>query len=214
MIEQPGLRERKKQRTRRALIESALRLFDEQGYDQTPVSQIAAAAEVSTKTFFSYFPSKADVLFADPQTRVEAALQAITERGPDEAISEVLARAVDRMLTAARHDDPALGITRQRLIVSVPAVRARALHHVLATQAHLADALHRAYPDELDPVSAAAVVGALLGAILAAIQASLRLSYPAEQMRAAVRHATSMAIQAADATITARQRWPTGTATT
>lgn len=194
MIEEVGLRQRKKERTRRALVEAALRLFEEQGYDQTTIRQVAAAAEVSTKTFFSYFPSKADVLFADPLTRVEAAVRVLADRRPDDAIPDALWRAVDQMLTVPETDLPG-GLIRQRLIVSVPAVQGRALHHLLAAQAQLADTLHRAYPDDLDPVSAAAMVGALLGALIAAIQASVRQGYPADAMIAAARRATDIAIK-------------------
>jgi AcrR family transcriptional regulator len=61
----PGLRERKKARTRATIRRQAMRLFLEQGYAQTSVEQIAEAAEVSPSTFFRYFPTKEEVVLAD-----------------------------------------------------------------------------------------------------------------------------------------------------
>lgn len=63
---EPGLRERKKQQTRRAIHEAALELIDEQGLEATTIDQICGAADVSSRTFFNYFPSKAAALLQLP----------------------------------------------------------------------------------------------------------------------------------------------------
>jgi AcrR family transcriptional regulator len=75
-----GLRERKKQRTRDAISRAAQELFAERGYQATTLAEIAAAADVSPRTIFAYFPCKEDMLFCDFQATRDALAQALAER--------------------------------------------------------------------------------------------------------------------------------------
>jgi AcrR family transcriptional regulator len=80
MNREPGLRERKKQRTRETIASVALDLFAERGYHATTLADIAEAADVSTRTIFSYYPSKEDILFSDFPELKEALAGALAER--------------------------------------------------------------------------------------------------------------------------------------
>lgn len=104
----PGLRERKRLRTKRAIREAALTLFTEQGYDDTTVEQITELAEVANATFFRYFPGKADVVLNFHEALLPALWEAVVRRPPQEsdfvairnAIKQVWLVEFDRDLTA------------------------------------------------------------------------------------------------------------------
>lgn len=197
MTDRQGLRERKKERTRQALIAAAVRLFAEKGYDGTTVAEIAEAADVTTRTFFLHFPAKEDVLFIDAQARVELALRAVAERRPGEPLPEVLAAAMHRMIADAGANDLVSGLAglRAKLVLGEPAILRRMLHVLYDGQTRLAEALVRAYPGELDPIDAAALVGSLLGAVNAATMAALHRGDPPERVREAMTRATALALR-------------------
>ncbi|WP_067798961.1 TetR family transcriptional regulator [Actinomadura formosensis] len=116
------LRERKKLRTRRAIQDHALRLFAEQGYDETTVEQIAAAAEISPSTFFRYFPTKEDVVVTDEYDPImaEIARGLPRELPPIEAIRTMLRELLPQVFES----DLEVVKARMRLIANIPAVRA------------------------------------------------------------------------------------------
>ncbi|MCX5334443.1 MULTISPECIES: TetR family transcriptional regulator [unclassified Streptomyces] len=88
------LRERKKQRTREALIRAALELFTTRGYDGTTVDDITEAVEVSQRTFFRYFANKEEAALAVVEMAVVHFIEAVRERPPHEAPLEAMRQAV------------------------------------------------------------------------------------------------------------------------
>ncbi|WP_347567358.1 helix-turn-helix domain-containing protein [Nocardia sp. AG03] len=169
-----ALRDRKRERTRRAILLAAVDLFEAGGYEETTVADIAAEAEVGTRTFFNYFASKEELLFPEPDDRVRAAVAAIATRRPGERPVEVLLRAL-----RAAGDNPGehragdltsrIAALRARVSRTVPAVSGRAAHAQLIAQREIARQLHAAFPHELDEIGAAALVGAVVGAVSGAL---------------------------------------------
>lgn len=167
------LRDRKRERTRKALVEAATELFETRGYDETTVADIAAAAEIGTRTFFSYFASKEEVLFPEADARVAAAVEAIANRTPGETPADVLLRTLTDLGPAADEMVGRVAALRLRLTRTVPAVRGRGLQIQLDAQREIARHLREAFPERLDEVGAGALVGAFIGAATGALQVLL-----------------------------------------
>jgi AcrR family transcriptional regulator len=159
-----GLRERKKARTKAEIQRQALRLFSEQGYAETSVEQIAAAAEVSPSTFFRYYPTKDDVVLADFMDRrtMELLIDAPAELGPLAA----LRYAVVEGMRSLPDEDLALETLRNQLIRTIPELRRGMIAEMTRPIGLLAEALEqrlrRKRGDADVQMFAAAAVGALL----------------------------------------------------
>ena len=210
---QLSLRERKRQRTRAALIAAAIELFERDGYEETTVAKIAAAADIGTRTFFGYFASKEELLFPRADDRVAAALDAIRTRRPGERPVDVLLRG---LRTLPPDDDDLVGrltLLRLKLIRTVPAVAGRAFAAQNAAQRDIAAALVEAYPGELGEAAAAALIGAFIGAVAAALDVLLvgaDAPPPPDVVRAGLVDAVARALGAHDRSEVRKPGTPAG----
>jgi AcrR family transcriptional regulator len=118
----PGLRARKRQQTRERLTRAAMALFLERGFDATTLDDIAAAADVSRRSFFHYFASKEDVVFAWQEEIITALIAAVAARPAGETMLTAAENAIAAMV---RQLDPSEAIAMARLKRDNPALQAR-----------------------------------------------------------------------------------------
>ena len=128
MTAETGLRERKKERTRALIAETARRLFVERGFEAVSVAEIAREAEVSEATVFNYFPTKEELVYNRLEAFESEMLEAVGNRGEGESIAAAFARFVStpRGLLASRDPEEVemlAGISR--MIAASPALLAR-----------------------------------------------------------------------------------------
>jgi AcrR family transcriptional regulator len=121
-----GLRERKMQRTRQLIADTAIRLFRERGFHGVTVAEIARAAEVSEQTVFNYFPTKEDLVYGSMESFQEALLQAVRGRPAGEPILQAFGRFIlqARGLLGDQQADEELKSVL-RVIAESPALLAR-----------------------------------------------------------------------------------------
>ncbi|MFF5423180.1 MULTISPECIES: TetR/AcrR family transcriptional regulator [unclassified Streptomyces] len=120
-----GLRESKKQETRQLISDCATRLFVEQGFEQTTITEIAHAARVAKKTVTNYFPRKEDLALDHHEAFTQGLARTVADREPGEAPLTALERAF--RATLAEHS-PVAGFTGPefaRMIADSPTLTAR-----------------------------------------------------------------------------------------
>ena len=121
-----GLRERHRRRTAADLEEAALALFCERGFDAVTIDDIAAAADVSRRTFFRYYGSKEDVILSDHPKRLDELQAALDRRPADEAALTALRHAI-LSLAGTYEEQREHMLRRFRLMTTTPALEARSL---------------------------------------------------------------------------------------
>jgi AcrR family transcriptional regulator len=166
-----NLRERKKRRTRDALLRAALELFATRGYEETTVDDIAAAVDVSQRTFFRYFAGKEETAFYVPRLAETQVVEAVRARPPGEAPLEALRRAVleswDTINETIEEIVPVeLHMRVYRVIESTPALLAAHLRRSAELEEELARIIAEREGLDVDADPRPRIVVALFGGVI------------------------------------------------
>ena len=120
-----GLRERKKRRTRQAIADAAMDLFNAHGFDAVTVADVARAAEVSEKTVFNYFPAKEDLVLHGGEERRAAVIEAIRTRPPGTPLVTPFRDATMAFVDAVDHGPVEHIVAVPRLVAQSRSLRDR-----------------------------------------------------------------------------------------
>jgi AcrR family transcriptional regulator len=161
-----GLRERKKLKTRATIRREALRLIKQQGYQNTTVEQISAAADISPRTFSRYFPTKEAVLLSDDHIApiIAAFAAAPAEMSVLEAYRHAVATTFGA-LTEEQREDALIG---QQLMYKVPEARGLLYTEYVRLIDLITEALTKRPDAPEDALERRVVAGAIVGVLIAA----------------------------------------------
>jgi AcrR family transcriptional regulator len=164
----PGLRERKKQKTRETIIKVALELFVERGYEETTIAEIADVAEVSPRTIFAYFPSKADILFYDMPEMLERLAQVLRDRSEGATALDALRDFIAGSLSQDSDEARTVALRRRIVIAANDTLRRNQRARFAPFEQLMAEAIAEdlhAGPDDLRPRMVAAALATAFSAI-------------------------------------------------
>ena len=157
-----GLRERKKSQVRLALINSALGLFRDRGFDETSIDDIAAKANVSRRTFFRYFATKDEVIFVDRKSSFGAFRTLLSAEHHGEPLSVGVMRAWT--FTAQHYQDHRdTFLPTQYMVQSHPLLRGRELDYDREWEQAMVDEIAKRQNNRAANDRALVISGAIMG---------------------------------------------------
>jgi AcrR family transcriptional regulator len=154
--------------THQRIYDTAMRLFEEHGFERVNVGQIASGAGVSVPTFYAHFPGKEHVVLQLPTPEQVAAV--VADEPADLPVSERLRRAAPKWFAQWGPDLYSRELARWRVIARTPTLRNRAAEFERATAGMVAGAMPTATGTEISPADAV-VVNAYLSAYTAGLLA-------------------------------------------
>ncbi|PLZ03186.1 TetR family transcriptional regulator [Burkholderia sp. WAC0059] len=157
-----GLRERKRRQTRERIVEAALGLFLDNGFDATTLDAIAQAADISRRTFFHYFDSKEAIVEARESDTEDAFRAALLSAKPETPPLDAVQAAFSKMISRYTSDE---AIALDRLMRSTEALRARKQANYVRQEQALFAALTGKWPDPKRRASLRLVAMMSIGAI-------------------------------------------------
>jgi len=172
-----GLRERKKERTRQAIAQTARRLFGERGFEEVTVADVARAADVSEATVFNYFPTKEDLFYSGLEAFEEELLAAVRDRRSGESVLAAFGRFIlePRGLFAASDEAAAERYAAMvRTIAASPALLARERRILAQYTESLAAEIATEVGADADAVEPRVAANALIGVHRALLDYSRR----------------------------------------
>lgn len=161
----PGLRERKKLRTRAAIQKEAMRLFLDKGFEETTIEEIAEAVEISPSTFFNYFPSKEAVVFQDDLDPL--ILRAFEAQPADVNPIRRLRVAMRDVFSRMTPDQEAMVRQRTQLFISTPELRGAMLSQFADLVDQVTELLAARAGKAASEFAVRNMAGAVLGVMLA-----------------------------------------------
>jgi AcrR family transcriptional regulator len=167
-----GLRERKKARTRAAIQQHALRLFREQGYEATTVSQIAEEADVSESTFFRYYPTKEAVVFEDDFD--EAFFAAFRAQPPELTPIQAMRAAVRSAFGELTLEEMAVIRERTALVFSHRELREAVAGGIVTSLQEMAELIGERVGRPPEDLAVSTLAGAVMGAMMAVTLTAVR----------------------------------------
>ena len=161
----PGLRERKKLKTKTAIQKEAMRLFLEKGYEETTIDDIAEAVDISPSTFFNYFRTKEDVVFQDELDPL--ILEAFDAQSPDVNPIRRLRVAMEKVFGNLTPEQERLVQQRTQLFLATPELRGAMLNQFAELVEQIAELLASRVGKKADDFAVRNIAGAVLGVLLA-----------------------------------------------